>query len=94
VQSDPRAELAAAVCSGFDVIASDGVVGRVERLLFPVDETTPDFLVIRVGSRLRPRHPVLPAALVDRIDVVERRILVSRTSAEISSLPEHLPVAI
>lgn len=81
------------VSSGFAVEASDGPVGVVETPLFPPDETAPDFLVVRVG-RIRPRHPVLPAALVEEVDAAARVVRVHGRRDEIERLPEHLPLAI
>jgi hypothetical protein len=81
-------------CSGFCVEASDGVAGVVETPLFPPDEAIPDFLVLRVGGRLRPQHPVLPAALVEHVDPEAQIVHVHGTRGEILRLPEHLPLAI
>ena len=87
-------DTALATCGGFCVEASDGTAGVVEILLFPPDDTIPDFLVLRVGGGLRPRHPVLPAALVDHVDATSRVVHVHGSRAEIARLPEHLPLAI
>ncbi len=66
----------------------------VETPLFPPDETTPDFLVLRVGGRLHPRQPVLPAALVEEVDPHARVVRVRGSRSDIAHLPEHLPLAI
>jgi len=85
---------ALALSGGFGVVASDGPVGIVETPLFPPDQTEPDFLVLRVGDRLHQRHPVLPAALVERVDPQSRVVHVHGTRKTIAGLPEHLPLAI
>lgn len=90
--SEPTSLLA--LCVGFDVEARDGAVGVVETPLFPPDETTPDFLVLRVGSRLHPRRPIVATALVEYVDLERRVVHVSGRSDEIARLPEHLPIAI
>ena len=82
-----------ALSGGFAVEATDGVVGVVETPLFPPDETTPDFLVVRVG-RLHPRRPVIAAALVESVDLHARVVRVRGTRTDIAELPEHLPLAI
>lgn len=81
-----------ALSSGFTVEASDGEVGVIETPLFPPAETTPDFLVVRVG-RVHPRRPVISAALVERVDPHARVVHVRGTRDEIAELPEHLPLA-
>lgn len=91
--SDERTHLLLARCGGFSVEASDGPVGVVETPLFPPDGASPDFLVLRVGNRLRPRRPVLAAALVERVDLDARVVRVHGLGAEIARLPEHLPIA-
>ena len=83
-----------ALSSGFSVVASDGLVGVVETPLFPPDQTEPDFLVLRVGDRLHQRRPVLPAALVERVDPHSRVVHVHGSRSTIAGLPEHLPLAI
>lgn len=90
---DATVETLLSLSSGFAVEASDGEVGVVETPLFPPDDTVPDFLVLRVG-RLHPRHPVLAAALVERVDAAARVVHVRGRRDEILRLPEHLPLAI
>ena len=90
---DAQTETLLALSSGFTVEASDGEVGVVETPLFPPDETTPDFLVLRVG-RLHPRRPILASALVERVDAAARVVHVHGSRDEIAALPEHLPLAI
>jgi len=83
-----------ALSSGFRVVAHDGPVGVVETPLFPPDEAEPDFLVLRVGDRLHQRRPVVPAALVERVDPHARVVHVHGSRNVIAALPEHLPLAI
>jgi hypothetical protein len=93
VHGDTQTETILSLASGFTVEASDGVVGVIETPLFPPDETAPDFLVLRVG-RLHPRRPILPAALVEHVDLAARIVRVRARRDEILRLPEHLPLAI
>ena len=81
-------------CSGFGVEAADGVVGEVETPLFPPDAAEPDFLVVRTSGRARVRRPVVATALVERIDLSRRVIVLRGSEREIKALPEHLPLAI
>jgi hypothetical protein len=92
VLDDATTDTLLALSGGFGVEASDGFVGVVETPLFPPDETTPDFLVLRVG-RPHPRRPILAAALVESVDPRARIVRVRGRCSDIMSLPEHLPLA-
>jgi hypothetical protein len=45
-------------CEGYRVLAADGLVGEVERPLFPPDGKEPDYLVVRVRRRVWGRVPL------------------------------------
>jgi hypothetical protein len=85
---------ALAYCGGFRVEASDGVIGEVETPLFPPDAAAPDYLVIRASGRGRVHRPVVPTALVDRVDAVGRVVVLRGHWWDIARLPEHLPLAV
>lgn len=91
---DTPTDVLLALSAGFSVHTRDGVVGVVETPLFPPDQATPDFLVVRVGGRLHSRHPVVAAALVEEVDASARVVRVRGARDEIARLPEHLPIAI
>jgi hypothetical protein len=90
---DANAERALRSCAGFRVEAADGVVGEVETPLFPADAAAPDYLVVRTTARGRFRRPVIPSALVVRIDPARRVVIVRGRQHEIAMLAEHLPLA-
>lgn len=92
--SDREGHRILAYCTGFDVEAADGVVGKVETPLFPPDAAVPDYLVIRASRHGRIRRPVVAAVLVERIDLSRRVIVLRGTEREITRLPQHLPLAI
>jgi hypothetical protein len=94
MSGDEQIETLLALCSGFAVEAADGLVGVVETPLFPPDDTTPDFLVLRAGGPLHPRHPVVSAALVEDVDAGAHVVRVRGRRNDILRLPEHLPLAI
>jgi hypothetical protein len=83
---------ALAACHGYQVAAADGLVGEVDTPLFPPDITEPDYLIVRVGGRLRPRYPVVPTALVEEIAPERRLVLLRGMRNEIERLPENLPL--
>jgi hypothetical protein len=85
---------ALAFCSGYSVEASDGRVGEVETPLFPPDRSEPDYLIVRAGSPLRGRRPVVATIFVEEVDPARRLVCVRGTRDEIANLPEHLPLAI
>jgi hypothetical protein len=83
-----------AQCEGYQVLAEDGLVGEVERPLFPPDGNEPDYLVVRVRKRVWGRVPVISTALVVAIDPARGLIWVRGDRERIAGLPEHLPLAI
>jgi hypothetical protein len=89
----PLPHLALASSAGFEVVASDGVLGVVETPLFPPDLAEPDFLVVRVTSGAETLRPVVSAGLVSQVDTEHRRVSVSGPKGLLARLPEHLPIA-
>jgi hypothetical protein len=85
---------ALARCQGFLAIGDDGPVGAVETPLFPPDRDEPDYLVLRVGSVLRRRRPVVSVALVDDVDPRRGLLYLRGRREEVARLPEQLPLAI
>jgi hypothetical protein len=94
VMADGNRLRALGSCTGFRVETADGVVGRVETPLFPPDAVAPDYLVIRADGRGRVRRPVVPTALVERVDPVRRVVVIRGRRHEIANLAEHLPLAL
>lgn len=81
-------------CHGYLAVATDGPCGVVKTPLFPPEGSDPDFLVVRMGGRIRPRFPVVPTALVSEVDPGRELVVLEATRAEVAALPEHLPLAI
>lgn len=77
---------------GDAVVASDGHVGRVERVLRRDGSGEAAFLVVAVRGRLRRRHPVVPCALVVGIDAGRRVVRLRGTRRDVHSLPETVPL--
>jgi hypothetical protein len=79
---------------GFRALADDGPVGRVETPIFPPDSRDPDYLILRAeGEGQRARHPVVPVALVENVDLQRRVVHLRGTVRELAHLPESLPLA-
>src|SRR5512133_3878680 len=70
---------------GFDVEAIDGHIGKV-------DDATMDegngYLVISTGPWIFGKKVMLPAGVIDRVDVGAERIYVDRTKDQIKGAPE------
>ena len=81
-------------CHGFTAVAGDGPFGEVETLLFPLDSAEPDYLVVRASDGARQvRRPVVPAALIDAVNRGQRVVRFRGSAAELTDLPQSLPVA-
>lgn len=86
-----RGPSASAARVGDVVVAEDGTLGAVERLI--VTETSaPAYLVVAVGSRLRRKYPVVPCALVMRTDRARRRVHIRGPRRALGRLPESIPL--
>jgi hypothetical protein len=72
--------------TGFDVETRDGVIGRVDRATRDVAQS---YLVIDAGPAMPlGRRVVLPAGVVETVDLDDRRLAVSVGRNEILSAPE------
>jgi hypothetical protein len=75
--------------SGFEVETREGVIGRVDRATRDVSGS---YLVIDPGAAMPlGRRVVLPAGVVDTVDLDDRRLAVSLRRSEILSAPEYDP---
>jgi hypothetical protein len=70
---------------GFRVEASDGHAGEVAWASYEPGES---YLVVSL-SHVRKAHHVVPAGLVERIDLEQRTVWLSLRRDEIAELPEH-----
>jgi len=71
--------------SGFSVEATDGSIGKVAEATY---EPGSSFIVVDTGPWIFGRKVLLPAAVVERIDLDLETIFVNRTKAEIKNSPE------
>ncbi|MFD5465852.1 PRC-barrel domain-containing protein [Kitasatospora sp. NPDC127059] len=70
---------------GFHVEATDGAIGKVDKLSEEVDE---QYLVVDTGPWIFGRRVLLPAGTVTRIEIAERKVYVDRTRDEIKHSPD------
>jgi hypothetical protein len=70
---------------GFSVDALDGGIGKVDEATYDVGAA---YIVVDTGSWIFGTKVMLPAAVVDRIDVDDERVYLQRTKDEIKNAPE------
>jgi hypothetical protein len=70
---------------GYDVEALDGEIGKVDEAS---QEIGARYLVVDTGPWIFGKKVMLPAGIVDRVDVGNERVYVRRTKEEIKDAPE------
>ena len=71
--------------TGFDVRATDGEIGSVDRATYDVGAS---YLVVDTGPWIFGKKVMVPAGIIDRVDTLERRVFVNRTKDQIKNAPE------
>ena len=71
--------------TGFEVEAIDGGIGKVDEATY---ETGSSYIVIDTGPWIFGKKVMLPAGIVDNVDLDEQKIYVNRTKDEIKNAPE------
>jgi hypothetical protein len=74
--------------SGLKVEARDGDIGKVDEA---TDEVGASYIVVDTGPWIFGKKVVLPAGVIERIDVDDSRIVVSLTKDQIKDSPEYDP---
>ena len=82
-----------AIREGDAVMAEDGTLGPVDRLVRS-EADSPVYLVVRAGRALRRRYPVVPVSLVTDVDARRRLVELRGHCEAISRLPETLPLVL
>jgi hypothetical protein len=72
----------------FDVEARDGSIGTVDEATYDVDAS---YIVVDTGPWIFGRKVLLPAGVIEEIDLDNRRIVVNRTKDQIKDGPEYDP---
>ncbi|HET9311945.1 MAG TPA: PRC-barrel domain containing protein [Actinomycetota bacterium] len=70
---------------GFDVEAADGEIGKVDEATYDVGSS---FIVVDTGPWIFGRKVVLPAGVIERIDMDDRKVSVRLTKDQIKNSPE------
>jgi hypothetical protein len=74
--------------SDFDVVASDGEIGKVDESTY---ETGTGSIIVDTGPWILGKKVMLPAGTIERIDLEEHTVHVDRTKEEIKAAPEFDP---
>ncbi len=73
---------------GFNVQAVDGEIGTVDEATFDIGAS---FVVVDTGPWIFGKKVLLPAGVVDMVDVTNKKLIVNRTKDEIQKAPEFDP---
>jgi hypothetical protein len=76
--------------TGFKVEAVDGSIGKVDEA---TDDVSASQIVVDTGPWILGKKVVVPAGIIDRIDVEDEKVYVHRTKDEIKNSPKFGDVA-
>ncbi len=71
--------------NGFKVEAIDGEIGSVDE---ETNDVGSSYIVVDTGPWIFGKKVLLPAGVIDRVDLNDRRLFVNRTKDEIQNAPE------
>jgi hypothetical protein len=71
--------------TGFSVEATDGGIGKVDEATY---ETSRSYIVVDTGPWIFGKKVLLPAGVVQRVDLDSETVFVHRTKDEIKNAPE------
>jgi hypothetical protein len=71
--------------SGFKIEALDGDIGSIDEATYDVGTS---YLVVDTGPWIFGKKVLLPAGVIDRVDVNDERVYVNRTKEQIENAPE------
>ncbi|HUH06372.1 MAG TPA: PRC-barrel domain-containing protein [Egibacteraceae bacterium] len=70
---------------GFSVDARDGKIGKIDDATYDVESS---YIVVDTGPWIFGRKVLLPAGVIEEIDLDNERVMVARTKDEIREAPE------
>jgi hypothetical protein len=73
---------------GFDVVATDGEIGKVDEATYEVGSS---YIVVDTGPWILGRKVLLPAGAIERIDLDARKVEVRFNKDQIKDSPEFDP---
>jgi hypothetical protein len=72
--------------TGFAVEAIDGGIGKIDEATYDVGSS---YIVVDTGPWILGKRVVLPAGVIERVDLNDEKVVVGRTKDEIKSAPEY-----
>jgi PRC-barrel domain len=70
---------------GFEIEATDGGIGKIDEATYDVGSS---YVVVDTGPWIFGKKVLLPAAVIQRVDLDSQTVLVDRTKDEIKDSPE------
>jgi hypothetical protein len=70
---------------GFDVEAEDGSIGSIDEATYDVGGS---YVVVDTGPWIFGKRVMLPAAVIDRVDLEEEKVYVGCTKDQVKNAPE------
>jgi hypothetical protein len=71
--------------TGFDVEATDGHIGKIDEATY---DTGASYIVVDSGFWIFGRKRMLPAGVIDRIDIDNRKVFVDLSKDEVKNAPD------
>jgi hypothetical protein len=71
--------------TGFEVEAIDGKVGKIDEATY---EAGSSYAVVDTGPWIFGKQVMIPAGIIDNVDLDEQKVYVNRTKDEIKNAPE------
>jgi len=71
--------------TGYGVEARDGGIGKIHEATYDVGSS---YIVVDTGPWIFGKKVMLPAGVIDRVDIDDEKVFVNRTKDEIKDAPE------
>jgi len=71
--------------TGFEIEATDGGIGKIDEATYDVGSS---YVVVDTGPWIFGKKVMLPAAVIQRVDLDSQTVVVDRTKDEIKNSPE------
>jgi hypothetical protein len=72
--------------TGFDVEAADGHIGKIDEATY---DTGAGYMVVDTGWWIFGKKRILPAGVIERIDLDDNRVYVNLTKDQIRDAPDY-----
>ena len=86
--SEPNNPIQDTDVTGFDVVAPDGAIGKVDEATYDAGGS---YLVVDTGFWIFGKKRMVPAGVVERVDSEAREVHVRMTKEEVKAAPDYDP---